>query len=192
MLISTVFFSISANDLRGEETSTPREASKSAKDSKEPLKLSMDFSGKSLKEVAERLSAAAGCSIRVLKESDEKLIVNFKAENMTCREILSDISKKYGMTLDDTESAKGILKLNSLEKVTGAFKDNDLRDLIKAIAGSGGYTVVIDPSVRGDITITFTNMPWKEALNVIAKSRGLVIREEANKTLQIKDKNAED
>lgn len=60
------------------------------------------------------------------------------------------------------------------------FKDIDIKDLFRFIADISGLNVILDPSVRGSVTLKLTEVPWDQALDLITKNEGLGYTIEGN------------
>ncbi len=53
------------------------------------------------------------------------------------------------------------------------LKDTDIRDVLRAFAELEHFNLVIDPEVRGSVTVRLENVRWQDALEVILRSNGL-------------------
>ena len=73
-------------------------------------------------------------------------------------------------TLQDRASAQ---KEYTGEPFSFDFKDIDIKDLFRFIADISGLNVILDPSVRGSVTLKLTEVPWDQALDLITKNQGL-------------------
>ncbi len=71
------------------------------------------------------------------------------------------------------------------QKVSLEFKDADIRDVISILSEVSGVNFVIDPEVKGTVTIKLKNVPWRKALDVILKSNGLGMLEEGPNIIRI-------
>ena len=80
--------------------------------------------------------------------------------------------------LDDRES--GTQKQYTGEPFSFDFKDIDIKDLFRFIADISGLNVILDPSVRGSVTLKLTEVPWDQALDLITKNQGLGYTIEGN------------
>jgi type IV pilus secretin PilQ/predicted competence protein len=60
------------------------------------------------------------------------------------------------------------------------FKDVDIRDVILIIGNITGKNFIIDPRVKGKVTINFTSVPWDQALDIILSMNNLGMVEENN------------
>jgi type IV pilus assembly protein PilQ len=59
------------------------------------------------------------------------------------------------------------------EPISLDLKDADLRDVLLTFSKLGRRNMVIDPDVRGSVTVHLENVPWDQALDVILKVNGL-------------------
>jgi type IV pilus assembly protein PilQ len=59
------------------------------------------------------------------------------------------------------------------EPISLDLKDADLRDVLLTFSKLARLNMVIDPDVRGSVTVRLENVPWDQALEVILKVNGL-------------------
>ena len=59
------------------------------------------------------------------------------------------------------------------EPITLSLKDADLRDVIKTFAVLTDINMVVDPSVRGKVTLELHDVPWDQAFELILHINGL-------------------
>ena len=60
------------------------------------------------------------------------------------------------------------------------LKDVDLRDFFRLIHEISGLNIVVDPSVKGSLTIVLDDVPWDQALEIVLKNNGLDKQLEGN------------
>jgi type IV pilus assembly protein PilQ len=53
------------------------------------------------------------------------------------------------------------------------LKDADIRDVLLTFSKLARLNMVIDPDVRGSVTVRLEKVPWDQALDVILKVNGL-------------------
>ena len=53
------------------------------------------------------------------------------------------------------------------------LKDVDLRDFFRLIHEISGLNVVLDPAVKGTLTIVLDEVPWDQALDIVLQNNGL-------------------
>jgi type IV pilus assembly protein PilQ len=59
------------------------------------------------------------------------------------------------------------------EPVSVNLKDVDLKDFFRLIHEISGLNVVLDPDVRGNLTIVLDDVPWDQALDIVLKNNML-------------------
>ncbi len=84
---------------------------------------------------------------------------------------------------------EGLIKKSTRELVTGIytgrkisldFQDADIIPIFRLLADVSNYNVVVDPQVKGKITIKLINVPWDQALDLILKTHNLGMVVEGN------------
>lgn len=77
------------------------------------------------------------------------------------------------------------------EPISVNLKDVDLRDFFRLIHEISGLNVVVDPAVKGNLTIVLDDVPWDQALDIVLKNNeldkqldGNVLRVAAKETLK--------
>ena len=65
------------------------------------------------------------------------------------------------------------------DRISLDLKDADIRDVIRTFAELAHINVVVDPDVRGSVTVRLHDVRWEDALDVILRSNGLgAVRED--------------
>jgi len=59
------------------------------------------------------------------------------------------------------------------EPISVNLKDVDLRDFFRLIHEISGLNVVVDPNVKGTLTIVLDDVPWDQALDIVLKNNDL-------------------
>ena len=59
------------------------------------------------------------------------------------------------------------------EPISVNFKDVDLKDFFRLIHEISGLNVVLDPSVRGNLTLVLDRVPWDQALDIVMANNNL-------------------
>lgn len=58
-------------------------------------------------------------------------------------------------------------------KISLDFQDSDIVPIFRLLADISGYNIVVDPGVRGRLTMKLINVPWDQALDIILKTFAL-------------------
>ena len=59
------------------------------------------------------------------------------------------------------------------EPISVNLKDVDLRDFFRLIHEISGLNVVLDPAVKGSLTIVLDEVPWDQALDIVLQNNSL-------------------
>jgi type IV pilus assembly protein PilQ len=82
------------------------------------------------------------------------------------------------------------------EPISVNLKDVDLKDFFRLIHEISGLNVVLDPNVKGSLTIVLDDVPWDQALDIVLKNNDLARQLEGNvlriATVETLRKEAED
>ena len=73
-------------------------------------------------------------------------------------------------SIPETAQAEGKYKGR---KISLDFQDADIGPIFRLLADVNGYNLVLDPSVKGKITIKLMNVPWDQALDIILNTFNL-------------------
>lgn len=60
------------------------------------------------------------------------------------------------------------------------LKAADLTNVFRLLADVGHVNIVVSDDVTGTITLRLKHVPWDQALEVVARTRGLVLEEDGN------------
>jgi len=66
------------------------------------------------------------------------------------------------------------------EPISVNLKDVDLKDFFRLIHEISGLNVVLDPNVKGSLTVVLDDVPWDQALDIVLKNNGLARQLEGN------------
>jgi len=66
------------------------------------------------------------------------------------------------------------------EPISVNLKDVDLKDFFRLIHEISGLNVVLDPDVKGSLTIVLDDVPWDQALDIVLKNNALSRQLEGN------------
>lgn len=66
------------------------------------------------------------------------------------------------------------------EPISVNLKDVDLKDFFRLIHEISGLNVVLDPAVKGSVTLVLDDVPWDQALDIVMQNNGLDKQLEGN------------
>jgi type IV pilus assembly protein PilQ len=64
-------------------------------------------------------------------------------------------------------------KVYTGEPISVNLKDVDIKDFFRLIHEISGLNIVLDPNVRGSLTLVLDDVPWDQALDVVLRNNGL-------------------
>jgi type IV pilus assembly protein PilQ len=76
-------------------------------------------------------------------------------------------------TAAGTQTAMAAPSKYTGEPISVNLKDVDLRDFFRLIHEISGLNVVLDPNVKGTLTIVLDEVPWDQALDIVLQNNGL-------------------
>jgi len=140
---------------------------------KDKTRLVFDLKGKIDFDVT-----AAGDSVIVSFPIPEKEKYAAKAEKKAESAVGGEIKIEAKVGSMETEKpAEGKYKG---QKISLDFQDADIGPIFRLLADISGYNFVIDPAVKGKITLKLINVPWDQALDIILQTFALGKQEEGN------------
>ena len=66
------------------------------------------------------------------------------------------------------------------EPISVNLKDVDLKDFFRLVHEISGLNVVVDPAVKGSLTLVLDDVPWDQALDIVLRNNGLDKQLEGN------------
>jgi type IV pilus assembly protein PilQ len=66
------------------------------------------------------------------------------------------------------------------EPISVNLKDVDLKDFFRLVHEISGLNVVLDPNVKGSLTLVLDDVPWDQALDIVLKNNDLARQLEGN------------
>jgi len=149
----------------------------------------VNFKGHSLRDVLDFLSTSSRLNIRALDDKElDNLKVTFSLDNVTWRETLAFLAEKYGLIVDDSREAQGLIVVKSPPKVSIIFdKPTDIRTVIATIADQSGANIIIgsEKEIQGKVSLSLRNVPWEEALNMVVRTLNFVAVKDKFNTYRI-------
>jgi type IV pilus assembly protein PilQ len=85
---------------------------------------------------------------------------------------VSDTPKPADTNRAQTPGGPAVAKYSG-EPISVNLKDVDLRDFFRLIHEISGLNIVVDPSVKGNLTIVLDDVPWDQALDIVLKNNDL-------------------
>ena len=118
----------------------------------------------------------------VIKDS-EGTEMKFKADQIDWKATTQEI-QKLDQPASTSSQQKEVEEQGSTrwtgEPMSFDFKDIDIRDFFRFLADTQHFNIILDPSVKGTITMKLTEVPWDQALDLVCRTYGLGYEVEGN------------
>jgi len=93
------------------------------------------------------------------------------------RRVIVDFNPVFDSTISAASSSAPQYKG---QKLTLAFQDAPVRQLLAVLADFSGFNIIAADGVDGNLTLNLKDVPWDQALDVILKAKGLDKRQSGN------------
>lgn len=136
------------------------------------------FSGELVERTSERIVIRDKRGITVTFKTDQ---IDWKKTGTAWREE----EKKDKRDLKFQEQNLERKENNAPKRWTGElisvdFKDIDIKDFFRFIAEISGMNMILDPAVKGSLTLKLTEVPWDQALDIVCRTYGVGYQIEGN------------
>ncbi len=152
-------------------------------------RVNLRIADQSLEDVVAHLRERSGANIVVIDPSPEqpisKELVSIELTDLPWRDALELVAEKALCVVE--ERTAGVLAVTRPKKVNFMFQDQDIRSVIDAIGKVSGANIIVGPEVAGNISVRLTDVPWRDALEVVAKTLAFTVVEESRGLLRVVD-----
>ncbi len=142
----------------------------------------IDVRARALADVVERIREKTKVNIILTKEAQEAP-VTIKIQDLHWLQALELVAEKAECILERVSPQ--LIRVSRPEKVTFQFENEDLSKVINILATYSGANIVVAPQVKGTVTTSMKNIPWRDALEQIVKTNGFAVVEEDRGILRI-------
>jgi len=151
-------------------------------------RVTMSVADRTVEDVVADLRARSGANV-VIIDSGEKPIssekITIDLTDVPWRDALDIVAEKVGAIVEVRMA--GVLAVTRPQRVDFEFPNADIRQVIDTIAKYGSANIVMAPEVTGTISVRFKGVPWREALDVVAKTLNFTVVEEGHGVLRVVD-----
>lgn len=70
-------------------------------------------------------------------------------------------------------------------RLTLKLKDRDLRDVVQIMQRKANVNIIMDAGIEAAVTIELQDVPWREALNLVAEQAGCIVTERTAGVLKV-------
>ncbi|HUR27799.1 MAG TPA: secretin N-terminal domain-containing protein [Planctomycetota bacterium] len=146
-------------------------------------RINLSVDKRKLSEVAQFLRDQSRTNIVVATDADME--ITLELTDVPWRDALDIAAEQAGCVVE--ERTGGILMVVRPLPVTIDADDQDIKHVISLIGKSGNANILVAPEVKGTVSVHLKNVPWRDALEVTAKTLGYVVVEENRGILRVVD-----
>lgn len=136
-----------------------------------------------LPDVINYIREQARVNIILGEDVDRDQRVSVEVDRVPWREALKIVADRTECVI--IRKADNLYVLEQPVRITWKFQSSPITSVIEAIAKVSGASIVVAPEVTGNVHLTLTNVPWRTALDTVAKSLGFAVVEEDWGILQV-------
>jgi len=149
-------------------------------------RVSLDIVEQPLSEVVKYLRDRSGANVVILDGSGDKLVRDLDIQDVDWRDALDYACQMASCVV--TEDRSGVLTITDPPRVDFDFEeDREIADICHTIGKVAGVNILVSPEVTGTLRVRLKDVPWRSALEEVAKTRGYVVVEEQRGILRVVD-----
>jgi len=136
--------------------------------------VSFDFKNIDIREVCDYIAMSADKNIII--DRDVEGTVSMRLKGVYWLDALKQVADQVDSVVLD--EGGGVYKVAKPPRITITFTEAPMRTAVATIAKLSGANVIIQPEIDALITARLNNVPWNEALRIIAETAGFVLVKE--------------
>lgn len=143
--------------------------------------ISVSYTNKTLEEVCRDLSRKLGINFVTARGLEEERIT-LNLNSVRWRKVIEYLASKYDLEMETWDD--NMIVFSRPPQVSMEFADADIRIVLDLLARQVSKNIVLHERVQGNVTLNLQKVPWKKALDTIAKTAGYaVVQEDAEGSL---------
>jgi type IV pilus assembly protein PilQ len=162
----------------------PAVAQNAAADGDEGGNVTLDVKDRPLLDVVNYIRDHTEVNIIVATDAEgEKVTISVK--NLNWKKTLELVAEKAECIL--VQDGTDLIKVEKPPQVSFDFQDADVRKVISVIAAYSGANIVVGQEVVGTVTVRLNRVPWRNALDTVARTLGFIVVEDERSILRVTD-----
>ena len=147
-------------------------------------RVSINVVEQELAQVIQHLRDRSGANIVLIEGGDNK-VRDLQISDVYWRDALEYAVELAGCVVEEDKS--GVLLVSEPTRVAFEFVDQEITQIIDAIGKTSGANIIVGPEVTGTLSVRLRDVPWRDALEEIVKTRGYTVVEERRNILRVVD-----
>ena len=133
--------------------------------------ISLDVKDKDLNEVLKFISRRVGVNIIANGDVKENVTVTF--DRVEWQNALKVIAERTHCEI--VHQSKRLIIFAQPPSISMEFQDADIKVVLELLAKQAGANILIAEGVKGKVSLSLRDVPWKEALDTLVKTAGYVV-----------------
>lgn len=169
----TISCAICAQDSGAQEKSVKEQIEAlQAKMDREGTPITIDKKNATVQEIVDEFRKQAGVNIIVdlTRVPDDFRVKDFVLKNVAFKEAFTHFLKLAGMVI--TEETASVIKIERPALITIDVKKSPISEVLLLIAKMSGASIIFsEADIQGEVTLTVSDVPWFDLVDLIAKTK---------------------
>jgi type IV pilus assembly protein PilQ len=153
-------------------------------------RVTLNVAERTLENVVDFLRERSGANIEII-DTEKDVVSTLVIRSMELHDVhwkvaLEIAAEKAGCVVEERRNGV-IIVTKPAPFEFNSNGDTDIREIIELIAKVSGENIIVAPEVVGNLSVHFNGVPWRDALDVVAKTRGYTVVEERGGVLRVVD-----
>lgn len=110
-----------------------------------------------------------------------KTVIGFALGALAMVSLPGQEAEQQGAPEGVSSQAEGALQ----SRLTLRLKDRELRDVVQSIRRKTSANIIMDPGIEAPVTIDLQDVPWRQALSLVAEQAGCIVTEADGGVLKV-------
>jgi len=110
-----------------------------------------------------------------------KTVIGFALGALAMVSLPAQEAEQQGAQEGVSSQAEGALQ----SRLTLRLKDRELRDVVQSIRRKTSANIIMDPGIEAPVTIDLQDVPWRQALSLVAEQAGCIVTEADGGVLKV-------
>jgi type IV pilus assembly protein PilQ len=143
--------------------------------------ITFDFKDRDLREVLKFISVRVG--VNIVADSNVRERVTQTFDRVEWRNALEIIAEQTNSKIIEVSSR--LIRFTQPPTISMEFRDAEIGVVLDLLAKQAGANIVMSSDIRGKVSLSLRDVPWREALETLVKTAGFITVRDSNATSEI-------
>ena len=154
-------------------------------------RISLNLAERTREDIVQHVRDRSGANIEIIDVEGEEVstavVRSIQVDDVPWRTALEIAAEKVGCVVEERRDGILVVTKPPAFEFTTNEGGEEIGKIISLIAQVSGANIVVAPEVTGTLSVNFKGVPWRVALDVVAKTRGFTVVEERSGVLRVVD-----